>query len=666
LVNILLSYINGINNIEHPSLNVNEWDYRIESSYNRTSGGNIDNSTWTRLDEPLGRMSKDIINIIYYKTTLPNTKVADPHLLLQTNDQAFEIYLDQRLIYSFGNFDNFDYKHSPGAPVHLISLPEDYQGKELQIVMKSISPKRLGLIRAVELDSRGNHIMRVFKMNMSTLVLGCLNIVIGTVCMYIGVVRRLGRKALFSLGILFIVVGVWGISENALTQLFHFSPKFWFYVSAISFYLIPISVYKFIRDISKTDKRILTMLIQLHSLLFGASLMFDLSGILAFINTMIAQYILIGFSYTVCVAISIRSYLKGNKKTFIYTIGLVVFGVFGLYDVLGWYFGVIKWKLNLAPWGMLMFQIALIYALIVYLQDVEERFLNYRQRLKNNNSKLKEKERQIDQVLEYDKIKTEFFANVSHELRTPLNIIHSTAQLIKMFSSKGMIATKEASIEKYISIMDQNCYRLMKLVNNIIDMTKIESGFYKLEFKKINIVSLVENITMSTEEYVKDKDLRLLFDTEIEEKIIICDPDAIERILLNLISNAIKFSEKGAVINVRVKEEVRNILIEVEDTGIGIPHEELRNVFKRFVQVDKSFTRNHEGSGIGLALVKSLVEMHQGNIELISELNKGSKFIINLPKEVEWEINCDEVIKEVSREGKEEKVAIEFSDIYKN
>jgi signal transduction histidine kinase len=475
--------------------------------------------------------------------------------------------------------------------------------------------------------------------------------------MLTGTVRRLGRRALFSLGLSFIIVGTWSISENALTQIFNFRPQFWYYVSVTSFYLIPVSIYKFMMDISNTNKKTLTLLIHLHIILFAVSFILNLTGVLAFINTITGYYVLTGFSYVISVAISVESYLKGNSKAIIYTIGLILFGVFGIYDVLGWYLGVLPWTVNTAPWGMFIFQLTLVYAMIIYLKESQDKLLEY-------NNKLKEKEKQIDQAMEYDKIKTEFFANVSHEMRTPLNIIYTTNQLMKVYYDKGIIGAKENSIDKYINIMNQNCYRLMKLVNNIIDIAKIESGFYKLSYKKINIVSLVENVTMSIKTFACKKGINLIFDTESEEMQIVCDPEAIERIMLNLLSNAIKFSKKNDTIYVSLKIIEGNILIEVEDTGIGIPKDKLNSVFDRFVQVDKSFTRQNEGSGIGLAIVKALVEMHNGNIELISSLNKGSKFRISLPEKADENAVTEEAIDNEDNNLKVEMVAIEFSDIY--
>lgn len=180
-LNILFSYLFTTRSMDHPSLAGRNWQYKVESNYEGTFEKvevniNDKDSIGLRLKDPVNNSGKAIL---YYTTNLPETKFADPHLLLQTNDQVFEVYVDKKLIYSFGDFNNFDYKHSPGAPTHLIPLPDDYPNKELIIAMKSLSGKRLGLIRAIDLDSKGNHFIRIFKINIGTLILGCLNIVIG-------------------------------------------------------------------------------------------------------------------------------------------------------------------------------------------------------------------------------------------------------------------------------------------------------------------------------------------------------------------------------------------------------------------------------------------------------------------------------------------------------
>lgn len=267
----------------------------------------------------------------------------------------------------------------------------------------------------------------------------------------------------------------------------------------------------------------------------------------------------------------------------------------------------------------------------------------------------------LDEAREYDKVKNEFFSNLSHELRTPLNILLSTLEVLDL-SIKEMIIEKQKRFFKYSKTMRQNCYRLLRLVNNLIDITKIDTGFFEFKLENHNIVNIVEEITMSVIQYAQNNQITVLFDTELEEKIIACDPDKIERIMLNLLSNAIKFTKPGGSIFVNIFDRQDDIRISVKDTGIGIKQEEQKMIFERFRQVDKSYTRNHEGSGIGLSLIKSLVEMQDGRIWVQSEYGQGSEFVVEFPvctvKESTMSLNNNEKDHYIQR------INIEFSDIY--
>jgi PAS domain S-box-containing protein len=273
----------------------------------------------------------------------------------------------------------------------------------------------------------------------------------------------------------------------------------------------------------------------------------------------------------------------------------------------------------------------------------------------------------LDKAIEYDKLKTEFFSNMSHELRTPLNILLSSLQLINLYIN-DIEKDKVSAVKKYISIMRQNCYRLLRLINNLMDITKIDAGFYRLSLTNCNIVGLVEDITQSVADYTKNKNIDIIFDTDIEEKIIACDTDKIERVILNLLSNAVKFTKPGGKIEVTLTDIGDYVRIVVRDTGIGIPIDKLDSVFDRFIQVDKSLSRRSEGTGIGLALVKSLVEMHGGIINLSSVYGEYTEFDIRFPSvtlDYEGEsVLSSSVIENSFVDKKVERMTIEFSDIY--
>ncbi|MPN12818.1 Sensor histidine kinase ResE [bioreactor metagenome] len=211
--------------------------------------------------------------------------------------------------------------------------------------------------------------------------------------------------------------------------------------------------------------------------------------------------------------------------------------------------------------------------------------------------------------------------------------------------------------------MKQNCYRLLRLINNFIDMNKIESGFFKLDLENKNIIEIIENITLSVVSYVESKGISIIFDTEVEEKVIACDEDKLERVILNLLSNAIKFTNPGGSIQVNIYDRGNSLIVSVKDSGFGIPKDMHSKIFEPFTQGDSLLRRRAEGSGIGLSLVKSLVELHGGKVSIDSELGKGSEFIIELPINL-IEESQDCVDRGDFIESKVEKITVEFSDIY--
>jgi len=271
---------------------------------------------------------------------------------------------------------------------------------------------------------------------------------------------------------------------------------------------------------------------------------------------------------------------------------------------------------------------------------------------------IKSQKELIKDAEKYDKIKTEFFADISHEIKTPLNVILSSLQLLEIYY------TSTDAVAKYIKVMKRNCYRLLRLLNNLIDITKIESGYYKLHLQNNDIVDIIKQITSSVSQYIENKAIRFEFQSKVDKKIMAFDTEKIDRIMLNLLSNAAKFTPRGGKIMVNIEQKGNSIIVFVEDTGIGIPLEKQKVIFERFGQVDSEETRENEGSGIGLSLVKSLVEMHGGTIGFSSMENKGSKFIIELPIKVADEEINESSINDTKKIKNIETLNIELSDIY--
>ncbi len=266
-------------------------------------------------------------------------------------------------------------------------------------------------------------------------------------------------------------------------------------------------------------------------------------------------------------------------------------------------------------------------------------------------------ELELEKLKVYDKEKSEFISNISHELRTPLNIFYSTIQLLDKLSIKEELDFK-LTYAKYKKTLHLNCKRMLKLINNVIDISKIDIGLLKANFENYNIVSIVEEVTLSVVNYALLKSINIQFDTNKEEHIIKCDSSMIERMMLNLLSNAIKFSQENKNIYVRVFITDEWIQIDVQDEGMGISKNAQQIIFEKFIQADKSFTRMNEGSGIGLSIVKSIINLHEGDIYVDSEVNKGSILKILLPnKRLE---SLDFKVYDINNYN----IELELSDIY--
>ncbi|WP_297420507.1 PAS domain-containing sensor histidine kinase [Clostridium sp.] len=268
----------------------------------------------------------------------------------------------------------------------------------------------------------------------------------------------------------------------------------------------------------------------------------------------------------------------------------------------------------------------------------------------------------LNESREFNNLIMNFFTNMSHELKTPVNVIYSAVQTVNMYLDNYKLENIE-KCKAYLKTMKQNCLRMIRIINNFLDTTKLnsDSEFIKIKKRNGNIVNIIEDITQSVASYVNDKDITLIFDTNVEERIMGFDHDMMERIMLNLISNALKYSHSNGNIYVDFIDKETSVIIKVKDEGDGIPKDKLNFIFERFGQVDNTLSRKCEGTGVGLYLVKSFVEMHGGKISVESVEGQGSEFIIELPAEL---VKNEEQEDKVLFKTNVEKIEIEFSDIY--
>ena len=364
------------------------------------------------------------------------------------------------------------------------------------------------------------------------------------------------------------------------------------------------------------------------------------------------------YYFILLILLSIRC-IRKNK--FIYTIFITTISIFTIrrifnFDIFFKYSDkILEYNKMLT---LIAYTILLIGLYIEVIRKIEESIS-----LNNKVSGFDELKIKYKEIKEIEKAKSQFFANLSHEIKTPINIIYSCIQLLDINKKNGEKSLSDA-YNKYDNTLKQNCYRLLRLVNNLVDMTKIDSGYMKLIFINCEIVSLVEDITLSIVPYVESKNINIVFDTYIEELKIRCDPESMERVILNLLSNAIKFTDNNGNISVFIEADEKYVFIRVKDDGIGISEDIREEIFNRFVQEDKSFNRKKEGSGIGLALVKSLVELHDGEVYL-EKVSKGSEFVVKLPNiKIDEELDVYNKVMDAESKPLVQKINIEFSDIY--
>lgn len=253
-----------------------------------------------------------------------------------------------------------------------------------------------------------------------------------------------------------------------------------------------------------------------------------------------------------------------------------------------------------------------------------------------------------------------FLLNISHDLRNPINVILSIIQFMEYRYDNNNEDYDEKNRE-YLQLIKRNSFKMIKLIDNLIDTTKLEGNYYKLNKKNVDIVAMVEGTVSSIDEYAQQKDIQLVFDTNVEECIAAVDPQALDRIVMNLLSNAIKFSSKNSNIYITTMVNDNDIKISVKDEGPGIPKEEQQSIFSRFVQSSNNKKGEYAGSGIGLDLVNYLTKAHDGEIELNSEEGKGSEFIVKIPR---VSVKNDTKSFELIEKNKVQQLQIEFSDIY--
>jgi signal transduction histidine kinase len=246
--------------------------------------------------------------------------------------------------------------------------------------------------------------------------------------------------------------------------------------------------------------------------------------------------------------------------------------------------------------------------------------------LSQNRQKLEETNQKL---VEMDRIKSRFFANISHELRTPLTLLLGPLQTLIQERAGAL----PPDLRQLLLIMESNGMRLLKLINDLLDLVRLESGKMEVKREPVALEPFLYGLANAVRKSAEDRGIRVEVCSESAIGTLLADADKLERILLNLLFNALKFTPAGGRVDIKAKRENGELVLQVSDTGAGIREEQLPFIFDRFWQADTSSERKYGGVGIGLALVKELVEIQGGDVAVTSAVGKGTEFTIRLPFE---------------------------------
>ena len=244
--------------------------------------------------------------------------------------------------------------------------------------------------------------------------------------------------------------------------------------------------------------------------------------------------------------------------------------------------------------------------------------------LDQNRKKLEETNQKL---VELDQIKSRFFANISHELRTPLTLM--LGPLESLIRERG--SSFDPQIRELLIIMQGNGLRLLKLINDLLDLVRLESGKMEVKLEPLAMEPFLRGLSNAIRKAAEDRSVRLDTTVDADLRIVLADSDKLEKILLNLLFNALKFTPAGGVVRLDATRKNGEMLLAVSDTGAGISDEKVPYIFDRFWQADTSSQRKNQGVGIGLALVKELVEVQGGTVGVSSQVDRGSVFTVSLP-----------------------------------
>lgn len=525
------------------------WQYRFGDCDTDNSGIPVwvydewENANWKEFKVPgqPDNKSKDYKST-WLRVKLPQDTFRDPSVFFKTNDQRFQVFLDNKLIYQYGDLSINGEKKAPGSPWHLIILPNDYQGKVLSFRMHTIFKTNAGLVREAVIGTQKDQILNIIYSGWDNFVLAFLFGFLGFCLTLFFIARKDTSSPYLSLAISSFFIGIWLISESDIKQLFIYNPILWLYLAIPSFYLVPVGIGSFVEQVfGGKYKKILRLLWQLDVFYTVLALILDLTGLLPIIFTLKYFYIIAVSMIIMILITTIKETIKGNSEGRIFCIGFMSFGLFAIYDILGWFFRIVPWSKLLSPWGIFIFILSLVLILVKRFIDLHNQLVDYSNEIAVSKDQLEELNKSLENKVtkRTESIKNlldnagQGFLTFGEDL-----IIDSQYSQECSYIFKDPIEGNKISHILYPNDKEQQNF-IEKVLSKILDESEEEKSnlYFPLLPKEIKINSSYINIEYKVIDDIEKKDSKafMIILTDITDKKLLENQMEHERNILKMV-----------------------------------------------------------------------------------------------------------------------------------
>lgn len=585
--------------------------------------------------------------MVVLENTIPK-KYRGMTLSFLSADKELRVFIDGKLVYEFGTKDERDFGHTPGSITNFVDIPTELEQGKIRIEMVSPYDDYAANISTMTIANRDIAILNLIKSNLVNIVCSVVVLIAGMIMAILTMMQKISKKStegMWYLGWFCMECSFYQIIETKALHVFFGNQTFYSAMVFLILMRMPILLLLYCEENlpPECEKRI-SVLLCLAYINNIVQILLQVFNIVDFMNMVFVSHVLIFVTIVVLLISYYEFYMKNQRRIAPEFLALLFMGLGSVTDEARSYiikvgdFGKYS-RYGITVFCMIMVIIHIRKVVRSYSASVEENARLLQREVENverQNRQLviakEEEENAKLEAMEANAAKSSFLANMSHEIRTPINAVLGMDAMILRESN-------EQNIREYAADIQNAGQNLLSLINDILDFSKIESGKMEIIPVDYEVSSLLNDSYSMVVLRAKEKKLNLTIENDRTiPKRLLGDEVRIRQIMVNLLTNAIKYTKEGSVkLSVkweRIEEKKMLLKISVEDTGIGITKENQEKLFQSFQRVEEKRNRNIEGTGLGLKITKQLLEMMDGSITVVSEYGKGSVFHVEIPQEI--------------------------------